>query len=64
MNRRALEGSEKSLGKEHPSTLNSVGNLAYLLQHRNRYKEAMLLYKRVSSGYTTTLGLDHPTTQA
>jgi hypothetical protein len=29
MHRRALEGSEKVLGREHPSTLTSVNNLGF-----------------------------------
>ncbi|PVH92133.1 hypothetical protein DM02DRAFT_544302, partial [Periconia macrospinosa] len=64
MNRRALGGREKALGKEHPDTLASVYCLAFLLHRWGRYEEATLLYKRASSGYTTTLGPDHPTTQA
>ncbi|CAI6338133.1 unnamed protein product [Periconia digitata] len=64
MNQRALEGREKALGKEHPSTLTSVYNLTYLLHRWGQYEEAMLLYERASSGYTTTFGQDHPTTQA
>jgi hypothetical protein len=31
MNRRALDGYEKVLGKEHPDTLTSADNLALLL---------------------------------
>ncbi|KAF2105248.1 hypothetical protein BDV96DRAFT_456769, partial [Lophiotrema nucula] len=62
MNRRALEGKEKALGKEHPNTLISVYCLAFLLHRWGRYEEAMLLYNRALSGYTTTLGPDHPTT--
>jgi hypothetical protein len=31
MNRRALEGREKTLGKKHPDTLISVRNLASVL---------------------------------
>jgi hypothetical protein len=34
MNRRALEGREKVLGKEHPSTLTSVEGLADLLERK------------------------------
>ncbi|CAI6225891.1 unnamed protein product [Periconia digitata] len=64
MNRRALEGSEKALGKEHHDKLTSVYCLAFLLHRWGRYEEAMLLYKRASSGYITTLGPDHPRTQA
>ena len=37
MNRRAPEGYEKALGKEHPFTLTSVYCLAYLYDQRKRY---------------------------
>ena len=58
MNRRALDGSEKVLGVEHPDTLASVQNLAYLFYHQQRYHDASNLYLRASA-----LGLKHPTTQ-
>ena len=32
LHRRALEGSESQLGPQHPDTLNSVNNLANLLE--------------------------------
>ncbi|OCK93228.1 uncharacterized protein K441DRAFT_662008 [Cenococcum geophilum 1.58] len=64
MNRRALEGKEKALGKEHPDTLTSVYCLAYLLHQRQQYKDASPLYQRACAGYQEKLGLDHPTTQA
>lgn len=64
MNRRALEGRGKALGKEHPSTLTSVYNLFYLLQTRHRYEDALLLYQRAFAGYQKTLGPDRPTTRA
>ncbi len=63
MNRRALEGREKVLGVEHPDTLTSVYNLAYLFHHQQRYNDASVLYLRASAGFPKTLGLDHPTTQ-
>ena len=34
-NRRALEGKEKVLGVEHPSTLTSVSNLASVAEEMN-----------------------------
>jgi hypothetical protein len=64
MNRRALEGREKALGKEHPDTLTSVYCLAYLLHRRFQYKDALILYQRAYTGYQKTLGQDHPTTKA
>ncbi|PSN58554.1 hypothetical protein BS50DRAFT_510243, partial [Corynespora cassiicola Philippines] len=38
--RRALEGSEKVLGPEHPSTLASVSNLGSVLESQGKYEEA------------------------
>ena len=38
MNRRALEGREKVLGKEYPDTLTSVSNLALVLRHQGKYE--------------------------
>ncbi|OCK72835.1 hypothetical protein K432DRAFT_411387, partial [Lepidopterella palustris CBS 459.81] len=40
MNRRALEGYEKALGLEHPSTLASMANLASTYRNQGRWKEA------------------------
>jgi len=64
MNRRALEGREKALGKDHPDTLTSVYCLAHLLHYQHRYQEALALYHRASSGYLASLGPRHPTTRA
>ncbi|KAH0555788.1 hypothetical protein GP486_006269, partial [Trichoglossum hirsutum] len=64
MNRRALDGKEKVLGKEHPSTLTSVYSLANLLHEQKRYEAASELYQRASSGYRVILGQSHPTTIA
>lgn len=41
MNGRALEGYEKALGKEHPSTLTSVYSFAYHLQETMDYTATM-----------------------
>jgi Tetratricopeptide repeat len=40
MNRRALDGREKVLGREHPDTLTSVDNLTSVLQYQGKYEEA------------------------
>ncbi|KAH7109249.1 hypothetical protein B0J13DRAFT_579231 [Dactylonectria estremocensis] len=64
MNRRALDAREKVLGREHPDTLTSVYNLAYLFHRQTRFSEAAELYKRACSGYVEVLGSDHPTTRA
>jgi hypothetical protein len=40
MHRQALQLKEKVLGKEHPSTLNSMDNLALVLHSQGKYAEA------------------------
>jgi hypothetical protein len=64
MKRRALEGSEKVLGREHPDTLTSVYNLAFLFHRRQHYSTAVGLYQRAHEGYVKVLGAEHPTTTA
>ena len=43
MNRRALEGYEKALGKEHEYTLISMGRMAEVLRHQGRDRIRMIL---------------------
>ena len=50
MNRRALEGREKVLGKEHPDTLTSVNNLASVLQGQGKHEEAEQMNRRALEG--------------
>jgi hypothetical protein len=64
MHRRALEGREKALGREHPDTFTSVYCLAYLLAKRRDYNESLALYNRACDGYSIVLGEHHPTTRA
>ena len=64
MTRRALDGREKVLGKEHPDTLMSVYCLAYLLQQQQRYPMAKSLYERALTGYRRVFQSHHPTTKA
>ena len=40
MNRRALTGRKKVLGKEHLNTLASVNHLAAVLRHQGKYEQA------------------------
>jgi hypothetical protein len=64
MQRQALAGREKELGTSHPDTLTSVYCLAYLLNARQDFQQALDLYRRALSGYDRVLGADHPTTAA
>ncbi|TKA54918.1 hypothetical protein B0A55_13127 [Friedmanniomyces simplex] len=62
MNRRALEGYEKALGKEHPGTLTSVSDLARVLRDQGKYEAAEAMNRRVLEGYKKALGKEHPST--
>jgi hypothetical protein len=58
--RRALEGRERVLGKEHPETLASVNNLAGCLQALGDVAEALPLFRRAADGFNALLGPGHP----
>ena len=57
-----LEKRENTLGKEHPSTLISLNNLALLYNNQGRYEEAEPLYIRALEASERTLGKEHPHT--
>ena len=46
MHRRALELKEKVLGKEHPSTLTSMNNMALVVGSQGKYEEAEEMKRR------------------
>jgi Tfp pilus assembly protein PilF len=56
MDRWALEGYEKALGKEHPDTLTSVSNLALVLQYQGEYEAAEEMNWRALEGHEKALG--------
>jgi Tfp pilus assembly protein PilF len=62
MHRRALEGSEKMLGREHPHTLTSLNNLGSVLSKQGKYEEAEAMHRRALEGYEKVLGREHPHT--
>ncbi|KAF8248014.1 hypothetical protein K440DRAFT_517760, partial [Wilcoxina mikolae CBS 423.85] len=53
---------EKTLGKDHPSTLETVENIAILFHSQKEYAKALELYQRAHAGFEKTLGKDHPST--
>ena len=61
--RRALEGKERTLGRDHPSTLTSVNNLGMLLKAQGKLAEAEQFFRRALEGNERTLGRDHPNTR-
>ncbi|KAH6667983.1 hypothetical protein B0J14DRAFT_519380 [Halenospora varia] len=60
MDRRALEGREKALGKEHPDTLTSVSSLAVVLWKQGKYEQAEEMHRRELEGCEKALGKEHP----
>ncbi|TGZ77195.1 hypothetical protein EX30DRAFT_374832 [Ascodesmis nigricans] len=62
---RALDGCEKMLGKDHPSTLatlDTVNNMAIVFESQGAYDKALEWYQRALDGKEKTLGKDHPST--
>jgi tetratricopeptide (TPR) repeat protein len=59
---RALEGKEKTLGKDHPDTLSTVNKMAVMFQSQGDYGKALEWYQRALEGYEKTLGKEHPST--
>jgi tetratricopeptide (TPR) repeat protein len=62
LDRRALEGREKVLGKEHPDTIGSVSNLASGLHKQGELTAAEKLYRQVVESTENVLGKNHPDT--
>lgn len=54
---------ERVLGSEHPDTLSSVINLAFLHSRMGEYEKAKPLYERALEGFIKKLGVDHPHTK-
>ncbi len=50
------------MGKDHPDTLTSVNNLAFLYESQGLYGQAEPLFKRALQGSERVLGKDHPDT--
>ena len=50
------------LGKEHPSTLASMNNLALLLNSQGKYEEAVAMHRQTLALSVKVLGHKHPST--
>jgi hypothetical protein len=50
------------LGVEHPDTLNSVSNLALVLQDQGKYEAVEEMNRRALKGFEKVLGNEHPST--
>ena len=56
LQRRALEAYERILGPEHPDTLTSVNNLAWIEIELRRTAEARPLFERCASAWVNAAG--------
>ncbi|RKK27891.1 hypothetical protein BFJ66_g16444 [Fusarium oxysporum f. sp. cepae] len=60
--RETLEAREKVLGKEHPDTLDSMNNLALVLDKMGEYGEAEKMHREALEAREKVLGKEHPDT--
>jgi tetratricopeptide (TPR) repeat protein len=62
MNRQTLSLKETVLGREHPSTLTTMSNLALVLDSQGKYEAAEAMNRQTLSLKETVLGREHPST--
>ena len=55
-----LDLRERVLGKEHPNTLLSMGNLALVLSNQGKYQQAEEMNRRTLELRERVLGKEHP----
>jgi tetratricopeptide (TPR) repeat protein len=60
--RECLAIETQVFGAEHPNTLASANNLAFLLERKGEYAEAEALYRRAMEASERVLGAEHPNT--
>jgi Tetratricopeptide repeat len=62
MNRQTLQLRQKVLGPEHPSTLTSMSDLAWVLSRQGKYVEAEQIDRQTLQLMHKVLGPEHPDT--
>jgi len=62
MHRQALRLSKTVLGKEHPSTLASMNNLAGVLSCQGKSEQAEEMHRQTLRLMEKVLGKEHPST--
>jgi hypothetical protein len=58
-----MQTRRRVLGGEHPDTLITMHNVAFILQSQARYKEVISLMERCFQSRQQVLGEQHPDTQ-
>jgi tetratricopeptide (TPR) repeat protein len=59
---RALDGREKTLGKDYPETFDAVNNIGTVFDRQGENGKALEWFQRALDGCQKTLGKDHPFT--
>ncbi|KAI6439877.1 hypothetical protein MCOR15_011898 [Pyricularia oryzae] len=62
MHRETLALREKVLGPEHPSTFDSINNLALLFASQGKYQEAEQMHRKTLEFCKKAMGPEHPST--
>ncbi|RYP56402.1 hypothetical protein DL770_010832 [Monosporascus sp. CRB-9-2] len=62
MHRQTLELRKAVLGRKHPSTFDSMDNLALALRRQGKYEEAEQMHRQALKLYQAALGREHPNT--
>ena len=57
---KVLAGQTRALGSDHPSTLDTLENVAIVLETQGKLKEAILIEEKVVVGRNRVLGAEHP----
>jgi Tetratricopeptide repeat len=55
---------QRLLAEDHPDTLRSARNLAYVYQEAGRLEQAIPLFEQTLTGCRRLLGQEHPLSQA
>ena len=53
----SLDGYEKNLGCNHPSTLNALSMIAVLYKRQRKYEESEMMYHRAINGFESVQGI-------
>jgi Tetratricopeptide repeat len=64
LGRENLELEQHALGSDHPGTLWSMNQLAFILNDERRYAEAEKIFRETLAADTRVLGPDHVNTRA
>ncbi|KAF8473485.1 hypothetical protein BDZ91DRAFT_714700 [Kalaharituber pfeilii] len=59
---KVILATREKLGADHPSTVDTINNIAVVYKQQGKYSQALELYQRTLAGREKSLGVDHPST--